>query len=243
MNLENFGIVISDTSRSRAYLQLLFYEKLIPSNFIVLDPDIEDKTNLLGKSKIVKNETYNISFLGYDSKFNFDPNISIFKSMNELNINFKIIKSKNINDNEVINQIKISEQKYFIYSGFGGIILKDEVLGIGKDFLHVHGGYLPTYRGSTCNYYSLIKENIIGASSIIMKIDQGPLLISKKFKAPKCKKKIDHIYDPLVRAKILVDTLKKYLENGSFDPMKNKVDKGVTYYVIHPLLKHFSILK
>ena len=41
-------------------------------------------------------------------------------------------------------------------------------LNIEKKFLHVHGGYLPDYKGSTTNYYSLINENTIGASAIFL---------------------------------------------------------------------------
>ena len=98
--------------------------------------------------------------------------------------------------------------------------------------------------GSTCNYYSIIKSDFIGAASIIMneQIDAGPVLISKKFKSPKNKLLIDHYYDPLIRAIVLLETIKnlfndKLIENS----INNKV--GDMYYVIHPVLKHISILK
>ena len=60
------------------------------------------------------------------------------------------------------------------------IILKKEVLSIGKNSF-ILWRFLPNYMGSTCNYYSIIKSDFIGAASIIMneQIDAGPVLISK----------------------------------------------------------------
>lgn len=245
MIINKIGFVLSDTSRSRAYIQLLINENLIPSNFIVLDPGLKDEKILLGKPKKIKKELLDISYLGIEKKISFNPNTSIFETMQKFKINFKLIKSKSINEKEVIEFIKKTKQKYFIYSGFGGIILKDEILGIGKKFIHIHGGFLPKYRGSTCNYYSILNENKIGAASIIMKkkIDEGPIICSRKFKAPKMKHKIDHLYDPLTRAYVLIETIKKFVENNNLNEEKNVVELGTTYYIIHPLLKHFSILK
>ena len=48
------------------------------------------------------------------------------------------------------------------------VLLKEKILDTGKKFLHIHGGYLPDYKGSTTNYYSLINENTIGASAIFL---------------------------------------------------------------------------
>ena len=53
-----------------------------------------------------------------------------------------------------------------IYSGYGGGIIGKRLLGIDKKFLHVHGGYLPDYPGSTTNYFSILKEDKVGASAI-----------------------------------------------------------------------------
>ena len=112
-----------------------------------------------------------------------------------------------------------------------------------KKFLHVHGGFLPDYKGSTTNYYSLIDENTIGASSIFLNedIDSGPLLIRKKFKPPKDKMQLDHLYDSEARAEVLIETLRNYVESEIFETNKN-IENGETYFIIHPVLKHISIL-
>jgi len=239
MKIKNFGIVMSDTSRSRAYIQMLISNNLIPSNIIILKP-IESEKAVLGKYSSSLNKEEEKEFEGYK----FNPNFSIFDSLNEKGITYKLIDARSINEQHVIYQIQKVNEKYFIYSGFGGIILKSPVLTCGKFFIHVHGGFLPFYRGSTCNYYSLIKENIIGAASIIMnkEIDKGPILISKKFSPPKNKLDIDHYYDPLVRSLVLIQTIKSLLK-GQVKIKNNEESMGDMFYVIHPVLKHISILK
>lgn len=239
MNFSKFGMVMSDTSRSRAYLQLLLSSNFFPSNVLILNPQ-SSNSNLLGNfSKTEKNQSYE----KYEN-FIFNPELSIFETLKKYKINFEIINAKSVNEKNVINKLKDYKEKFLVYSGYGGIILKKEVLSIGKKFIHVHGGFLPNYKGSTCNYYSVIKNDFIGAASIIMneKIDAGPVLISKNFKPPNNKLLIDHYYDPLIRAIVLLETIKNLFKNKIIENSIN--DKlGDMYYVIHPVLKHISILK
>ena len=96
-----------------------------------------------------------------------------------MKIDFQVINSYSINEENVISLLKNSNLKFFIYSGYGGIILRKEVLNIGVKFIHVHGGYLPNYKGSTCNYYSIIEQNYVGAASIIMNEKIDSVLTSK----------------------------------------------------------------
>ena len=100
---------------------------------------------------------------------------------------FEIAPNGNINSDEIIKIIESRLEQVFIFSGYGGVLLEDRILDTGKKFLHVHGGYLPDYKGSTTNYYSLIDENTIGASAIFLtkEIDCGPILLRKKFLPPK----------------------------------------------------------
>ena len=50
-------------------------------------------------------------------------------------------------------------------------------------FLHIHGGYVPAFKGSTTNYYSLLAEGQLGASAIFLTedLDSGPKLHRQKF--------------------------------------------------------------
>jgi len=124
------------------------------------------------------------------------------------------------------------------------VILRDEILLTEKKFLHIHGGYLPNYKGSTTNYFSLINENILGASSIFLTkdIDCGPIILRKKFPPPLERDSIDHTYDSQVRAEVLIKTLKNYNSCGKFQfELKTNIG-GETFYIIHPVLKHLAII-
>jgi len=123
-------------------------------------------------------------------------------------------------------------------------LLRDSVLATGKRFLHVHGGYLPNYKGSTTNYFSLIEEGMIGASSIFLTkdIDCGPIILRKKFKPPRQRAYLDHVHDSEVRAKVLVETLQNYVVDGEFKFELESNVGGETFYIIHPVLKHIAIM-
>ena len=115
-----------------------------------------------------------------------------------------------------------------------------------EKFLHVHGGYLPDYKGSTTNYYTLLAEKSVGASSIFLTldIDSGPILNRCKFPVPPDALELDHIYDSAARAKVLIQTLKDYQAKGEFSYIKNdKTEKANLYYIIHPVLKHLAIMR
>lgn len=237
---KKFGIVFSDTSRSRAYCQLLLDAKMIPSSILIMVPDESENRSLGEFRKTSKNEKYEV-FEG----FAFDPEKPIVSSLKEYGLPFRELRASSINEKLVIDAVKSTTEEYFIYSGFGGIILRKEVLGIGKKFIHVHGGFLPYYKGSTCNYYSIINENFIGAGSIEMReaIDEGPVFISKKFKCPDNKRLIDHYYDPLIRAIVLIETMNVIgdKQDSNLKPLTEQVSN--MYYVIHPVLKHIAMLK
>ena len=89
---------------------------------------------------------------------------------------------------------------------------------------------------------SILKENKIGASSIFInqKIDEGPIIISKKIN-PSSKLNIDYLLDPLLRAEVLILTLKKILKNNEIDVEYQVKSDGKNYFVIHPVLKNLAI--
>jgi methionyl-tRNA formyltransferase len=221
--LNNVGMVAADTTRTKYYIEALVKNKLLPNYVLFL---LNDDNKLLPGQRTSALEN-KIIFL-----------------LKNTGVEFDIIYDKDVNSNKVIRMLASRTEEVFIFSGFGGALLNDSILDIGKKFLHVHGGYLPDYKGSTTNYYSLINDNKIGASAIFLtkEIDCGPILLRKKFLPPKNRSEIDHIYDSRVRTEVLIEVLKNYVISGdwSFELKSNK--GGEVFYIIHPVLKHLSIL-
>ena len=216
-------MVAADTTRTKYYLEELIKNELLPAYVLLL---FNSSKKLLP---------------GQQSSKLADEIVSLLKASN---INFYIANNNSINSDEVVQIVADRDELVFIFSGFGGILLNDNILNSGKNILHIHGGYLPDYKGSTTNYYSLIEENKIGASAIFLtkEIDCGPILLRRKFPAPIDRKDIDHIYDSKVRAKVLIETLNRYVDEGNWSfELENNVG-GETYYIIHPVLKHLSII-
>ena len=239
IDLFKLGIILSDTSRSRAYLQTLINKKIVPKIIVIM---VNSNQSLIGKPKRMIQTPF-IELKYNNDQWSFNPNESIETTLNKSNLEYVKLKVDNINDPKVIPFLTNSKIDNLIYSGAGGIILKKELFNLGINFIHSHGGLLPKYQGSTCNYYSLIDENIIAASVILMneKIDDGPILHVIDLKPNFDKTKIDHYYDPLIRAIALV---KAFEINPTFTALEKKnTFKKSMYYVIHPVLKHIAILK
>lgn len=245
MRLTDIAMVVGDTSRTRAYLQALVRNELLPNYVLLLDD--ESGVPLPGQIKNTKASIVEEQVKDNDECWNeshFDSTQPIKVLFDDSDINYEILKTRDINNHVVIRAINKRPESVFIYSGFGGALLRKQILSTGKKFLHVHGGYLPDYKGSTTNYFSLLLEDTVGASSIFLseELDSGPVLVRRKYPPPENKKAIDHIYDSAARANVLVETLNNYLKLGSWEFELPSNKGGETYYIIHPVLKHIAIL-
>ena len=237
----DIGMVAADTTRTRAYLHALIRHRLLPSYVLVL----ENPDSLLLPGQLAKTTNLpDCSNADNDwSEADFDAGIPLRQLLDSAAIEYEAAPSRDINDPAVVALIARRPELVMIYSGYGGVLLKANVLASGKRFLHVHGGYLPPYKGSTTNYYSLLAENTMGASAIFLteQIDSGPILLRRTFAAPTDRTGIDHVFDSAARAKVLVEVLQSYSLAGDWGvSLENR--GGDTYYVIHPVLKHIAIM-
>ena len=243
MIMNDIAMIAADTSRSRVYLQSLVRNKLLPSFVLVL----ADKARTVLPGQINSSDFDNNQDIEINHDYWSEANNNLLEpiqvTLEASSIEFEQLKTTKIHDPAVIASICDRPESTFIYSGYGGIILRKELFLTGKKFLHVHGGHLPGYKGSTTNYYSLIVDNSIGASSIFLdeEIDSGPMLRRKIFPPPDDRAEIDHKYDSAARAKVLIETLQEYQNSGEFQ-CKEDLEKGETYFIIHPILKHIAIL-
>lgn len=172
----------------------------------------------------------------------FDEKEHILKTIHEHKIDYTLVDSLDINSQEVIDEVKKINEMYIIYSGPGGTILRNEILSLGKKFIHVHPGWLPEFRGSTTIYYSMLLNSTVGCSVILFEegIDEGPVLYKSKYRITEKNIDFDYVLDPLVRAKTLLD----FFKDERIEPLRQQENNpSNTFYIIHPLLKHISIIK
>jgi methionyl-tRNA formyltransferase len=219
-----FGMIAGETSRSEMYIDSLVEAGLEPSHVIVLRR--ADASGSL------------------PGQVGGGPNQGLVERLRASGLPFEIVPSTDINSEQVIDAVRNRPEETLIYSGYGGAILRSGVLGTGKRFLHVHGGYLPDFKGSTTNYYSLIERGNCGASAIFLTadLDGGPVLLRRTFSAPADRTRMDHGYDAEVRASVLIEVLEKARLAGGFEELQDVGHVGEMYYVIHPVLKHLAIL-
>jgi methionyl-tRNA formyltransferase len=227
MILNDLIMLLSESARSRAYVDLMLQNQLIPSHVIVVE------SAEMISSPVVPVET--------DL---FNNTSSVIEKLKKVSIPFEIVKSDSFNSTQVVSSLRKYTESKVVFSGPAGTILSADFFAIGKQYIHIHPGRLPEYRGSTPMYYSLLLEDTIWMTAFLMNpnIDDGKLLIEKQLRPPTDRLTIDLSWDPYARATILIDVLSHYANHGEL-PVSEKVDKeSENYYVIHPVLKHIAIL-
>jgi len=218
MKLREIGMLAIPNSRSTCYLQRLIENDYLPSFVIIL----QASQQMLTPGQRLE-----------------DLEGAFVQSLIENSIDYSIVSTININSSEVVENLKKRHEKFFIYSGPGGAILKKEILNIGKKFLHIHPGRLPAFRGSTTIYYQILAESQCGVSAIILdeKIDTGPIIASENYPLPQ-NIDLDYEYDPMIRADLLIKVIDQFVKRGEFSVKHQSQEAGETYYIMHPLLRH-----
>ena len=233
MILDDVALIASDTHRTKAYIQMMIKEKLKPSMCLVYS---DNKKKLIEEAEGYTDSNVTNPFFCVD-----EP---IIYSLNKAGIKYCLMENKDINSEEMAEVIRPLPQKYLIYSGYGGYILKPHLFEMGKEFIHVHAGILPQYRGSTTVYYSMLQEKMIGATAIFLNenIDEGAIITAETFPLPSRGENVDLIYEPYVRSQVLKLVLREYEKTGSVTANAQQNEDAQTYFVIHPVLKHLALL-
>ena len=93
-------------------------------------------------------------------------------------------------------------------------------------------------------YYSLLMNGNCGVTALFLdeQIDTGPVVETHDYAAPSDRTEIDYGYDPYIRSDLLVRVLRGYLDSGEFCTEQQRTDKGETYFIMHPVLRHVAIL-
>lgn len=233
MVLKDFALLAADTARTKAYLNAMIQENILPGMCIAYSDNISK----------MQEDAREYKKSGSDNKY-FDINMPVLYLTQEAGIPYMTVDNKDINSEQIKDIIFNLQQKYIIYSGYGGYILKPHLFHLGKKFIHVHAGILPEYRGSTTVYYSFLKEKIMGATAIFLSegIDEGEIIAFDTFEIPDDPVDIDYVYEPYMRSRVLIKVLKEYLSSGDLSSCPQSTECAETYFVIHPVLKHLAIL-
>ena len=195
------GLIWFPSMRGIAYLSVLRECLVLPSVIIVLENELSFVKGLAEEDKIN----------GYSKKY-FNINDSIESFAIEFNIPIITTSAHSINDDSVVKELNKTALKYWLFTGGG--VLKTKLFESERQFLHIHPGKLPEYRGSTCFYYSLLNNLSLCSSAFFLtpSLDKGTTLVSCDFSLnltidDNQQLFMDYILDPWIRAQ----TLKKVL--------------------------------
>lgn len=230
MLLKDIACVLADTARSKAYIQALAQHDLRPSRCLVLSEGA-------GTARQLPEE--------WNARKYFNLEEPLLTTLETHGIAYEVIASKDINSSEAEAAVRELPQCHLIYSGYGGAILKPHLFQLGKKWIHVHAGLLPSYRGSTTAYYSLLDNGKLGATAIFLneQIDEGSIITAEEFPPPERGELVDYVYEPYIRSQVLVKAVQSYVQKGRFEEVPQSLQGGETYFIIHPVLKHIAILE
>lgn len=234
--VSGIAMLAAPSNRSRIYLDVLERANLLPERVVVLD-DPSVQTAEQRRREAESGEM----LLPEDPAL--DSSRTVQSRLEANGIPYEAVQTLNSNDQPVRDAVARLDQEYLIYSGPGGVILDGALLTAGPQFIHVHAGTLPEYRGSTTAYYSLIEDGTCGATAFIMTetLDNGPIVARETFPAPDDPETVDLYYDPWIRGQTLIQTVQQYKTQGALSTETQDDQAGETYFIIHPVLKHIAI--
>lgn len=232
-------LLCGDTNRARSYAFILKKHK--KCNVTGLLYGIEKATNINKKALNIDIDTN--EYLKSIEVAVPELNKDIESTFIDNQWKYSLVEERNVNHEEIIEKVKSVDCDFVVFAGYGGQILAKEHFLQGKKYVHCHPGWLPLERGSTTLYYSLLNNRDLSVTSFFMskKIDEGNMILRETYRSPKKLVNIDIWIDNALRA----DTLSKsieLLENNDIGFSRNTDEEDQEYYVIHPLLKHISLL-
>jgi len=234
----NIGVLLWPSIRSIAYLNIFNDLGIAPSEIYWMNNGPIRNLNEV----IWESEKYNYAEGFFDASFDIDAFIE------DNIISVDKLDTSDVNSVVVQETVKAANVDYILFTGGG--ILNSETLGLGKQFIHIHPGTLPGFRGSTCFYYSILAEGSLGASAIFMdpNIDVGGVIESVDFNINYPIEAdqplfVDYVLDSFIRAQTLRKVLLSYKANKVLDAQEQPKYEMPAYYVMHPLLRHKSINK
>ena len=241
--LPDIAFYACDTIRTRAYLQMVDQAGFKFSHIIL----VKSSKNMIRPGQVLTRSYAQPKKVIWFNGYSFDPRYDNEKFLVDTSQSYEIFQEFDPQSHNIWNKIANRLEIVILFSGFGGMILNNNFLDLEKKFLHVHGGRLPSFGGSTTNYYDYLLNKQIGATAIFLteKIDEGPVLKCMNFSKKIDMEDFDDCIDPMTRGIVLIETIKDYMRLDEWPQdvnLQKSEDRGF-YYIIHPVLKHLAILK
>ncbi|MGB0670891.1 MAG: hypothetical protein ACPGNT_05300 [Rhodospirillales bacterium] len=236
--ISELAFLAAPTFRSRAYAQMMAQSGILPNTLIKIPGDEPDWR---GPERVTIPAPVGDGWEGMPD-FSFAPGESVQETLGHRVERQMTLPVRDLHDASSFAGLMSVEEDVFLFSSFGGDILRDPVIDCGKRFLHIHGGWAPDYRGSTCFLYSLLRDGEMGATAIWLErlIDTGPVLDRYAYRPP-VGIDLDRIGEPAGRAMLLARVLRRRIEMGRFPDGCRDDGPGETFHVIHPVLKHLAL--
>ena len=152
------------------------------------------------------------------------------------------IECSALDNPELIGAVQALKPSLIVFSGYPSQLVPGELRAIAP-VLHVHGGALPGYRGSTTIYYSILAGDRPEATALLVDdgIDSGQVVQSIAHPPPPADVDIDHLFDGALRASVLVDVLRQFADQGHLSDPHPQPDDGRLHFIIHPVLKRLAL--
>jgi len=234
LGLDDVGLLLAPTFRSRAYAQTLAAHGMRPALAVLL-PGEEPAWD--------GDETIDFRFGDDRSGIDFHPGVSAKETVTAAGWETVTLDTNDINAERAIETFDKLPVSVLVYSGLSKVLLRPPVLASKVRFLHVHGGYLPAYRGATGFYFGLLNEGRLGVSAIWMDdgIDTGPVLM-RDWYDPQSGVEIDRVMEPMARADLLARVLRIRARDGHYPSTAAPGEAGLCF-VIHPVLKNIALAR
>ena len=163
-----------------------------------------------------------------------DITIPVDESFDELLKKFDVIESAADSINGLLPEFEALTARPILFAAKGRV---SKQITQQHQLLHCHPGSLPDFRGSTTFYYSLMEQQCVACSAILLndKLDGGEKMGEVRFNAAEVSHlPIDDILDPLIRTACLIHSLQT---NGSLNSIKPDDLPDRVFYKMHPVLR------
>ena len=147
--LEDVGLISGPSARSRAYAQGLAAAGVLPA-IALYQPGEEWRWD--------GPEIIDADVRGDGHPFRFLPDEPARTTLTRAGIASRMLSTAPIDDDANLALFAELPVEVLIFSGYRAGILRNAAFEIGKRFLHVHGGYVPDYRGSTTFITAFFQE-------------------------------------------------------------------------------------